>query len=150
AVLAEKAVALALVADTVADDEVVGAVDGQPAVVAVPDGGADHRAAAHAVADKMEMETVAAEYAFLAQVAELGIADGAGRLAMVHRMAARTVRCGLDHDVATQVGHLAAINAVAFVVVGQRPIQNQFGPINGPDESLFRLGVIARAAAVGP
>src|SRR5262249_14537040 len=37
AVLEEEAVALGLVADAVADDEVVGAVDGQPAVVAVVD-----------------------------------------------------------------------------------------------------------------
>src|SRR5437870_13663927 len=47
AVLEKEAVAEALVADAIADDEVVGAVDGKPAVVAVPDAGTDHVAAAH-------------------------------------------------------------------------------------------------------
>src|SRR5262249_3166951 len=45
AVFEEEAMAETLVADAVADHEVIGAMDGQPAIVAVPDGGADYRAA---------------------------------------------------------------------------------------------------------
>ena len=52
AVLEEEAVADALVADAVADDQVVRAVDRDPAVAAVPDRGADDRAAAHRVAER--------------------------------------------------------------------------------------------------
>jgi hypothetical protein len=78
AVLEEKAVPLAPVADAVADHQVIGAVNGQPAVVAVMDACADHRAAAHRVAAKVVVQAVAAEHALLAQVAELGVADRAG------------------------------------------------------------------------
>ena len=61
-----------------------------------------HGAAAHRVADQVEVQAVAAEHAFLAEVAELGVADRAGRVAVVHRVAAdarrdrptRRRRCG--------------------------------------------------------
>ena len=56
AVFQEEAVADALVADAVADDEVVRAVDREPAVVAVPDRGADDGAAAHRVAAQVEVQ----------------------------------------------------------------------------------------------
>ena len=70
-------------------------------------------AAAHRVADQVIVQAVAAEHAFLAEVAELGVADRAGRVAVVHRVAATPSRVGrLDDDVAAQVGDLAAIVAV--------------------------------------
>src|SRR5439155_14355894 len=71
AVLEKEAVAEALVADAIAHDEVVRAVDGKPAVVAVPDAGADHVAAAHAVADEVIVQGVTAENFLLAEMAEL-------------------------------------------------------------------------------
>ena len=74
------------------------------------------RAAAHRVAAQVEVQAVAAEHALLAEVAELGVADRAGRVAVVHRVAADAVRVGrLDDDVAAQVGDLAAVVAVAQV-----------------------------------
>ncbi len=77
AVFQEVAVADALVADAVADDEVLRAVDGDPAVVRIDDRHAQHAAAAHRVADQVEVDRVAAEHAFLAEVGEAGIADAA-------------------------------------------------------------------------
>ena len=53
----------ALVADAIANDEVVRAVDGDPAVVAVPDRCADDGAAAHRVANEVEVNRVSAEHA---------------------------------------------------------------------------------------
>src|SRR2546427_447633 len=75
AVFQVEAVSDALIADTVTHHQVVGPVDGEPAVAAVPDRGANHGAAAHRAADEVEVEAVAAEHALLAQVTELGVAD---------------------------------------------------------------------------
>ena len=80
AVFEEIAVADALVADVIADHEVVGAVNRDPAVVAIPDRRADDGAAAHRAADQVEVDAVAALHVLLAQVAKLGVADRAGRM----------------------------------------------------------------------
>src|SRR5262249_60607150 len=64
-------------------NEVVRAVDRQPAVARVPDRGADHRAAAHGVADKVIVQAVAAEHAFFAEPAEFGVADRPLRISVI-------------------------------------------------------------------
>src|SRR5439155_18678860 len=90
-VLEKEAVADALVADVITSDEVIGAVNGQPAVVAVPDRVTDDRAAAHRVAAEVEVQRIAAEDALLAEVPEFGVRERAGRIAMIHRVAADAV-----------------------------------------------------------
>src|SRR5262249_28224873 len=96
-------------------------VDGQPAVGAVPDGSANDGAAAHRVATQVVVQRVTAQHAGFAEVAELTVADGAGGVAVVHRVAAFPFRIGrLDNDVPTQVGHLAAVETCPQVLVLQR------------------------------
>ena len=66
------------------------------------------------VAGQVEVEAVLAEHALLAEVAELGVGDRAGRVPVVHRVPADAVRVGrLDDDVAAQVGDLAAVVPLA-------------------------------------
>ena len=61
---------------------------------------------------------------FLAQVAELGVADRPGRAAVVHRMAAGRVRVGrLDDDIAAQVRDLAAGVTASHMLVLERSIR---------------------------
>src|SRR6516165_9408107 len=96
------------VADAVPHDKIVRAVDRDPAVAAVPDGSPDDRAAAHRVADAMEVQAVPAEHILFTQVPEFGVADRPGRPAMIHRVPADFIRLGrFDHDVAAEIGHLA-------------------------------------------
>ncbi len=115
---------------------------------AVPDGGADDVAAAHGVADEVVVDAVAAEHALLAEMAKLGVADRAGGMAMVHGMAAHAAGVGrLDHDIAAQVGHLAAeLRAVGRVLEIERRIQCQRGVTEGADDPF--LGLLA-AGVVG-
>ena len=73
---------------------------------------------------EVEVQAVAAERVLLAQVAELGVADRAGRAAVIHRVPADARRIGrFDDDVAAQVGDLAAEFALAEVLVGQRLVE---------------------------
>ena len=124
AILEEEPVTDRLVADAVADDQVVGPVDRDPAVAAVPERRPDDGAAAHRVAGQVEVEAVLAEDPLLAQVAELGVADRAGRAAVVHRVAASLGGVGrLDDDVSAQVGDLAAVVSLAQVVLLQGAVQ---------------------------
>jgi hypothetical protein len=92
AILEEEAVPDALVADAIAHEQVIGCVDGEPAVGGVPDGGADHSRPAHAVADQVEVDGVLAEDAFFAEVAELGVRDAARGAGVVHGVAADASR----------------------------------------------------------
>ena len=152
AVFEEEPVPGAPVADVVTDDEVVGAVDREPAVAAVPDRVADRRAAAHRVTAEVVVQGVAAEHARLAEVAELGVPERAGRAVVVHRVAADARRVGaLDDHVAGEVRHLAAVVAVAEVRHRQRPVERQPGPVDRGDRPLLggrsRLG---GALGLGP
>jgi len=89
-----------IVQDAVAHDEVVGAVDREPAIVAVVDARADHGTAAHRVAAQVIVDRVTAQRAFLAEVAELGVADRTGGMPVVHRVTANAGGVGaLHHDV---------------------------------------------------
>src|SRR5262249_53767716 len=139
----------AAVADAVADHQVVGAVDGQPAVAAVPNRGAEDVTAAHRVAAQVEVQAVAAEYAGLAEVAELGVADGPGRAAVVHRVAAQREVGRLDEEVAAEVGDGAAVVAGAAVVEVERPVERQAGAGDGADDALLGLRQVADAGAEG-
>ena len=148
AVLQEEPVPDRLIADAVADDQVVRAVDGDPAVAAVPDRGADDRAAAHRVAEAVEVEAVLAEHPLLAQVAELGVGDRPGRAPVVHGVAPDAARVGrLDDDVAAQVRHLAAVVAGAEVLELQGPVEGQAVTAEGDDGAFLgedgdaRLGI---------
>ena len=124
AALEEIAVADALVAHVVADHEGVGAVDRDPAVVAVPDRGPDDRAAPHGLAGQVEVDAVAALLVPLAEVAELGVVDRAGRVPVVHRVAADPVGIGrLDHHVAGEVRDLGPEIPLGEVGERQRPIE---------------------------
>src|SRR5581483_4500099 len=145
AVLEEKPVADAVIADAIAHDEIVGAVHGEPAVLAVPQRCADDGAAAHRIAHQMEVQHVAAKRAALAETAELGVADRAGRAVVVHRVATRGGVGRLDDDVAAQVGDLAAIRAAADVVEVRGAIEHEAGTGNGGDKAFFRLREVADA-----
>ena len=80
------------------------------------------------VAAQVVVQAVAAEHAFLAEMAKLGVADRAGRTAMIHRVAAHAVRVGrLDDDVAAQVGDLAAVVAGPQMLEFQRFIEADDG-----------------------
>ena len=154
-VLQEEAVADALVADTVADDEEVRAVDGHPAIVRIDDRDADDAAAAHRVADQVVVDGIAPQHAFLAQMGEAGVADAAGAVAMVHGVAAAAFRIGaFDDDVARQVGDLAAELALAQVLVSQRlvQVQRQAVDLGDPPRLAALRGVGGRYAprAAGP
>src|SRR5207302_1045020 len=92
AVFEEKAMADAVVAHAVADHQIVSAVDGEPAVSAVPDRSADDGTAPHRIADQMKVEAVTTQDSALAEVAEFGVADGSGGAVMVHRVAPRDLR----------------------------------------------------------
>src|SRR5262249_32262210 len=82
-VFEEEAGAEAPVADAVADHQVVGAVDCQPAIATVPDRCADDGAAAHGVAAQVIVKTVLAEDSLLAEMTELSVADRAGGAAVI-------------------------------------------------------------------
>ncbi len=128
----------ALVADAIADDEVVGAVDRHPAVAAVPDRRADHGAAAHRVGGEVVVDRVFAEDALLAEVAKFGVADRAAGIAVVHGVPARDGGVGgFDYDVAAEVRHLAAVVAAAGVVEFQRFVERQGGLVDGADFALL-------------
>src|SRR5262249_18999330 len=117
----------------------VGAVDGQPAVGAVPDGGADDVAAAHGVAAQVIVQTVAPQDTLFAEVAELGVADRAGRAAVIHRVATISLGVGrLDDDIPAEVRDLAAIKAVPQVLKLQRRAQDQLDAVDAPDSPFLR------------
>jgi hypothetical protein len=114
AVFQEVAVADALVADAVADHQVLRAVDRDPAVVRIDDRRADHAAAAHRVASKVEVDRVAAQHPFLAQVSEPGVADASLAERVIERVAADAVGIGaFDDHVPREIGHFAAELALA-------------------------------------
>ena len=116
-------------ADAVAHDQIFGAVDRDPAIVRIDDGGAEHAAAAHGVGDAMEVNRVTAEHPFLAEMREPGVADPAAAVAMIHRVAADAVRSrALDDHVAAQIGHLAAIRAGAVVLDRERRVERDVFP----------------------
>src|SRR5262249_47733191 len=109
------------------------------AVAAVPDRGADHVAAAHGVADQVVVQAVAAQHAGLAQVAELGVADGPGRVLVIHRMAALSLRIGrLNDDVAAEIGDLAPVKAIPQVPEVERGAQGQLVTVHGLDGPFLR------------
>ena len=125
-VFEKEAVAARPVADAIAHEQMVGAVDGDPAVVRIPDARAEHAAAAHGVAHEVKMDRVFAEHAAFAEVPELRVADAARRVAMIHRVAADAGRLGgLDDDIAREEGDLAAHQTFAEVDVGQWLIERE-------------------------
>ena len=117
---------------------------------AVPDRVADDGAAAHRVAAQVVVQGVAAEHVLLAEVAELGVADRAGRVAVVHRVAAHAFGVGrLDDDVAAQVRHLAAVLAVAQVARTSSGLSSvSFVPSIGLDDVAPRCATRVFAVAV--
>src|ERR1019366_2213024 len=124
----------AVVTDVVADYEGIRTVDGQPAVGGIPDGTADDGAAAHRVADEMEMQGIPAQHAFLAEMAELRVAERAGRVPVKHRMAALPLGIGrLDDDVAAQVGDFAVEFAAAQVLVFERRVERNLRAVDALD-----------------
>ena len=126
AVFQKEAVPDALVADAIADDQIIRAVNRQPAIGAIPNRRPDDRAAAHRVADEMKMKRIAAQHIFLAEMPKLRVADRAGGIAMIHRMAALARRIGrFDDDIAAQIGHFAAKFAASRMGILQRPIDRQ-------------------------
>ena len=131
AVLQEEAVADALVADAVAHHQVVGAVDRHPAVAAVPDRSAHDVAAPHRIPAQVEVDAVAAQDVFLAQVAELSVADRPGRSVVIHRVTANALRLGgFDDHVARQVGDGRAVLAGAQVGILQGRIKREAGAVD--------------------
>src|SRR5262249_58135652 len=97
-ILQEEAVAEALVADAVADDEEMRAVDGYPAIVRIDDCDADDAAAAHRRATKMVVDGITPQHAFLPEMGETGITDAAGAVAMIHRVPPASFRIGTFND----------------------------------------------------
>ena len=71
-------------------------------------------------------------------------------LLVIHRVAAHAVGLGgFDHDVARQVGDLAAVRAGAEVFLGERLVQGQGCPLDLDNRSLFRArGLRAAQGAV--
>lgn len=64
-----------LVANAITNDEILGAVNRHPTVMAIPDAGPDDRTAPHAILAEMEVDGVFAQHILLAQVPELRIRD---------------------------------------------------------------------------
>src|SRR4051812_25770254 len=98
------AVANALIADAIADDEKVGPVNGDPAIVAIPDRGAEDIAAAHRVADEVIVNGISAQDVFLAEMAKLRVADRSFRITVIHGVPAHAMGIGrFDDDIAAQI-----------------------------------------------
>src|SRR5262249_47620936 len=126
--------------DAVAHEQIVRAMNGNPAIVRIPDARAEHAAAAHRVAHEMEMDRVLAEHALLAEMAELRVGNPAVTVAMIHRVAANAVGlCGFDDHTAREVRHFAACDAGAEMFVSQRLVQRERRAVEGADESLLRF-----------
>src|SRR5262249_10102751 len=102
--------------------------------------------AAHGVAAQVVMQRVAPQHSLLAEVAELGVVDGAGGVLVIHRVAAFALRVSrLDDDVAAQVGDVGAVVAAAEVGVLQRAVERQL--VAGAGLAGARLGVRVGADA---
>src|SRR5262249_6588531 len=104
----------------------------------------------HRVAYQVIVQAVTAEHALLAEVTELRIADGPGRVAMIHRVPANAVRLGrFDDDVAAEVGHLATIAARAEMVVLERSVERDLRAIHRFDRALLGQGRTLDMGAAG-
>ena len=94
----------------------------------------------------MVVEAVAAEGSGHSEAAELGVADRAGGVLVIHGVPTGLVRLGrFDDDVAAQVGDFAAIGVLAEVVELERAIEGEFGAVDGFDEAFLGLAVVADA-----
>ena len=138
-VFEEKAVPARLVADAIPDEQMVGAVDGDPAVVRIPDARAEHAAAAHRIAHEMEVNRILAQHALFAEMPELRITDASRRVAVIHRVTTRAGRFGgLDDDIAREVGDFTTHHAFAVVRLLQGTIQREHRAFDGGDHTLLR------------
>ena len=131
-----------LVADVVADDEIVGAVNGDPTIVAVPDRAALDVAAAHGVAGEMKVDGVATEDVFLAEMTELGVAEAARGTVVIHRVAAHLKIGRFDDDVAAEIRDFRAIVAGAEVVERERLGEGQRDLVDLGDDAFFGVDVL--------
>src|SRR5262250_1795602 len=75
AVLEKVAVPHRFETDAIAHHQIFRAVNGDPPIVRIDDGGAKDAAAAHAVGDSMEVDRVAPQPPLLAEVSEARVAD---------------------------------------------------------------------------
>src|SRR5262249_48044048 len=79
-------------------------------------------------------------------MAELGVTDRPGRVAMIHRVAGSDHRIGrFNSDIAAEIGHVAAIDTTARMIEFQRLIESDLGPGDGFDAPLFGLSVALEA-----
>src|ERR1043166_7550432 len=127
-----------LVADAIAHQQIVRAMNGDPAIARIPNARAEHATAAHRVAHQMKVNRIFAEQAFLAQVAELRVRNSAVAVAMIHGVAAHTVRLGgFDDNVAREVRDFTARDARAEMFVSERLVQRERRTVDGDDEALL-------------
>src|SRR5436309_614735 len=90
----------------------------------------------------MEMNRILAEQAFFAKVSKLRVRNSAAAVAVIHGMAAHTVRFGrFDDDVARKVRHLAPRDAGAEMLIRQRLVEREGRSIDRLDESPLRLNM---------
>src|SRR5262249_7128835 len=81
---------------------------------------------------------------------QLGIRNGAGRIAMVHGMAALAGRVGgLNDDIAAEIGDLAAVVTLGDMVELQRLVEDDLRAVDLADEALLGLRAVAGAVAEG-
>ena len=81
----------------------------------------------------MKVDRVFSEDSFLAEVAELRVADAAGAVAVKHRVAADAPGSGgLDDDVAREVGDFAAVVAGAEVRARVKALRERLIPPRRP------------------
>ena len=145
AVFHEEPVPGAAVTDAIADDEIFGAVDRHPAIARIDDRDAQHLAAAHGVADEMEMDRVAAEHAFLAEMCEAGVADAAAAVGMIHRVTTHAGGIGAFHDdIAGEIGDFAAEFAAAGMFFREGLVEFKGSAVDPRDAPLLgaQLGLI--------
>ena len=124
----------------------------QPAVGAVLDRCADHETAVHRVADQVIVQGIAAQMPLLVEVTELGVADGSGRVCVIHRVPTFPFRIsGLNDDTPAQIGHLSSGGAFRLMLKLQRRAEGQLGVADGLDDALFGFGrvLLARRILVG-
>src|SRR5215469_9839610 len=132
----------------IANHQVIGAMKGEPAVVALPKRRTDDGASTHGVSRLMEVQVVAAQLSFLSKMPELGVRDGAGGMHAVHYMSTFSVGIGgFDDHIPAQVRHLSAVRAVRDVVEVEPRIQQQDLFIYGRNRSLLRPRIIANAVS---
>src|SRR5262249_45893165 len=129
----------ALVTHAIPNDEIIGPVNGNPAIVAVPDRGTHHGSAAHGVPRQVVVQGISAQDAAFAQMAKLGLTDRSRGMTVIHRVPTHSPWLRrFDDDIAAQIRHLTTIRSISQMSVFEGTIERQARSVNTANDSFFR------------